>query len=77
MAPSITVTLRVNDFREMRLTVGDAVRDTTLKLSTVLQNMTITFDSVYAIVRGTDLHSVQLAVPSSSGVFVARNYSNR
>jgi len=57
--------------------VGDAVQDTTLHLSTLLQNITVTFDSVYAIVRGTDLHSIQLAVPSSSGLFVARNYSIR
>lgn len=46
MTPSITVTLRVLEFREMRLTVGDAVRDTMLKLSTILQNMTNIFDSV-------------------------------
>jgi len=32
--------------QEVRLTVGDAVRDTTLSLSTLLQNNTITFDSL-------------------------------
>jgi len=32
--------------QEMRLTVGDAVRVTLCNLSTLLQNITITFDSV-------------------------------